>query len=79
MVVMADPANPITRLREAAGMTRRAFARHLGVAYTTLMNAELGYPLHIPPTLLMALTRAGYDTENLQGEYIAWHSSPQKA
>ncbi len=75
MPVIADATNPVTRLREGRGMTRRAFARHLGVAYTTLMHVELGYTIRIPPSLLTALGNAGFDAGQAQEEYIAWRNN----
>ncbi len=67
--------NPVIAVRTRLKLSRLQMARHLGVTYTELAKAELGYPSRIPQPIIDGLAKLGVDGDQLQREYQEWRQT----
>jgi transcriptional regulator with XRE-family HTH domain len=66
--------NPLKEWRRSKGLKRAQLAGHLGVAYHTLANMELGYSPTLPQRWRGPLETLGADFTRLNEEYRAWRA-----
>lgn len=67
--------NPITALRDKAGLSRQELADWLGVSVSTVAQIERGIPSTLGPVVMAGLRTRGLNSSKLRQEYEAWRRS----